>query len=147
MTDQEKILETAQAIVRQSGLPLKIKTVEPGREEVKIFFTAEKRLKLRELVQELELQLRQPVKMERFKKAESVKIGGVDIFGKYSCCAPFLRHCPFAGKNGCGCGYGFNKVSRCQSVKVSKPPKPSKPPETPKQEKKRKVVRRVVLKG
>jgi len=145
MTDQEKFLETAQAIARQSGLPLKIKTVEPGREEVKIFFTAEKRLKLRELIQELELQLRQPVKMERLKKAEPVKIGGVDILGKYPCCAPFLRKCPFEGK--LGCGYGFNKVSRCQGVKVSKPPKPSKSTETPKQEKKRRVVRRVVLKG
>jgi hypothetical protein len=150
MIDKENALKTAQAVVAQYDLPLRIRSVEEGDGEgAKILFTAEKRIQLRELAQELELQLGHPVELERLKKSETGKIGGIDILGRYPCCAPFLRKCPFAGTY--GCGYGFDKVSKCQSVKVSKNEKKLvevKPQKRRKTEKKRKkkVVRRVVIK-
>jgi len=143
MINKKNILQTAQALVRQYDLPLKIKRVEEGREEVIIHFASEKRVKPRELAQELEVQLNLPIKLQRIKKEELEKIGGVDILGKYPCCAPFLRKCPFGGKH--GCGYGFASTQH-EEKKTPVGTKPQKPTETPKTEKKRrKMVRRVVI--
>jgi len=154
MINKEHILQTAQSLVQQYNLPLKIKGVGEETEVVVIYFSADERVRLRELTQELEAQLNLPIKLERLKKSETGKIGGVDILGNYPCCASFLRHCPFAGKY--GCGYGFGKVSESQGVKVSgieeKPAtteNAEKSAEAQKREKRKrkKVVRRVVLKG
>ncbi len=148
MINKEHILQTAQALVRQYNLPLKIRGVGEGTEEVTVYFTADKKVGLRELAQELEFQLNLPIKLERIKKSETGKIGEVDVLGKYPCCAPFLRKCPFGGKH--SCGYGLDKVSRCQGVKVSrneeKPTnnKPTKPQKKGKK-KRKKMVRRLVV--
>jgi len=153
MINKENTLKTAQSLVRQYNLPLKLLGVEEGAEEVTIYFTAKKRPKLRELARELEFQLNLPIRLERINKSEVGKLGGIDILGKYPCCAPFLRKCPFGGKF--GCGYGFDKVSKYQSIKASQVDegladrKPAEPAKTPKQGKKRKkkMVRRLVIKG
>lgn len=153
MINKKKILQTAQALISQYDLPLKIRGVEELPEAVAVYFTSEKRVKLRELAQELEIQLNLPIKLQRIKKGEVEKIGGVDILGKYTCCAPFLRKCPFGGKH--GCGYGFEterrkgrggRSEREKPLKTQKSPKPPKPPKQEKK-KKRKVVRKLVLKG
>jgi hypothetical protein len=145
MNDEKNILETAQALVRQYNLPLKITSIEEGREEVTIFYSGQKRTPLRELAQELELQLQQPVKLERFQKSGTGKIGGVDILGKYPCCAPFLRQCPFAGTYGCGYGLVMEeKKEPSLSPKPSQPPKPTKTSPSSKKPKK-KMVRRLVI--
>lgn len=154
MINKENILKTAQGLVRQYNLPLKIRGVEELPEAVAIYFTSEKRLRLRELAQELELQLNLPIKLEQVKKSETGKIGGVDVLGKYPCCAPFLRKCPFGGKTGCGYGLGESKKHKSIKTIIDEKPtetnlsKPSKPPKPPKQEKKKKkkMVRRLVLK-
>lgn len=141
-------MQTAQALVRQYNLPLKIRGVEEGTEEVTIYFSADKKVKLREIAQELEFQLNLPIKLERIKKSETGKIGGVDVLGKYPCCAPFLRKCPFGGKYGCGYGFGESVRQRVSASVVDKKPadaKPQKPPKKAKS-KRKKVVRRVVLK-
>lgn len=152
MINKENILQTAQAVVRQhNNLPLKLLGVEEGTEEVTLYFSAAKKIRLRELEQELESQLNLPVKLERVKKSETGKIGEVDILGKYPCCAPFLRKCPFAGKYGCGYGFGGGKTEdREQKTEIrGQRTEDRKTAETQKREKKRrrKVVRRVVLKG
>ena len=154
MINKENILQTAQSLVRQYDLPLKIRGVEELPEAVAIYFTSEKRLRLRELAQELELQLNLPIKLEQIKKSETGKIEGIDILGKYPCCAPFLRKCPFGGKY--GCGYGLIKTIKYENMKTiidekpadAKPQKPAESAKTPKQERKkgRKMVRRLVIK-
>ena len=152
MINKENVLQAAQSLVRQYNLPLKIRGVEEGTEEVIIYFTADNKAGLREIAQELELQLNLPIKLERVKKSETGKIGDVGVLGKYPCCAPFLRKCPFGGK--CGCGYGFTKTREHKNIKTvtdERPAdaKPQKPPKPQKQEKKkkRKMVRRLVIKG
>ncbi len=149
MINKENILQAAQALVRQYNLPLKIRGVEEGAEEVTIYFTAKKRVQLREIAQELELQLNLPLKLERVKKSETGKIGGIDVLGKYTCCAPILRKCPFGGKF--GCGYGLIKTIKHENMKTiveEKPAEPAKPAEKPKKKakKKKKMVRRLVIK-
>ena len=150
MINKENILQTAQSLVRQYNLPLKIRGVEEGTEEVTLYFTSKKRIQLRELAQELELQLNLPIKLERIKKSETGKIGEIDILGKYPCCAPFLRQCPFAGKHGCGYGLGASVHQRVGASAVNEKPaieKPLKTAKTPKEEKKKKkMVRRLVIK-
>ncbi len=157
MINKENVLQTAQSLISQYDLPLKIKGAVEGREEVTIYFTSEKRPQLRELEQELEIQLNLPIRLERVKKSETNKIGGVDILGKYPCCAPFLRKCPFGEKFGCGYGLATEKTeNREQRTEIrepktedGKPPKTQKSPKTQKEAKstKKKVVRRLVLKG
>jgi hypothetical protein len=147
MIDEEKALKIAQAVVAQYDLPLRIRSVEEGDEEgAKILFTAEKRIQLRELAQELELQLGHPVELERLKKSETGKIGGIDILGRYPCCAPFLRNCPFAGTYGCGYGFGAKKTEdRRQSTEVRKQKTEDRKPHIEGKKRKKKVVRRVVI--
>ena len=151
MINKENILKTAQALVRQYNLPLKIRGVEEGTEEVTLYFTSKKRIQLRELAQELELQLNLPIKLERVKKTETGKIGEIDILGKYPCCAPFLKKCPFGGKFGCGYGFGAGKTeNRKQKTAIEERKiEDGKPAKTPKIEKKKKkrIVRRLVLKS
>jgi len=151
MLSRENILRTAQSLVRQYNLPLKIRGVEELPEAVAIYFTADKKVRLRELAQELEFQLNLPIKLEQVKETELGKIGGIDILGKYPCCAPFLRKCPFAGKYGCGYGFTSSSKLKVQSAKLKKEkkmPKEAKPPKPQKEKKKRrKMVRRVVIKG
>ncbi len=150
MINKENILQTVQALVQQYNLPLKIRGVEEQPEAVAIYFTAAKKVRLRELEQELESQLNLPIKLELVKKSESGKIGGIDILGKYPCCAPFLRKCPFGGKF--GCGYQFTKTRKQENIKTkkqedkeTKPQRPTKPPKEEKK-KKKKMVRRLVIK-
>lgn len=156
MINKENVLQTAQALVKQYNLPLKIRGVEEGTEEVTVYFSADKKVRLREMEQELELQLNLPIKLERIKKSETGKIGGVNILGKYPCCAPFLRKCPFGGKFGCGYGFGTEKTeNREQKAEIRKQKvedrktclpagRPQKPPKEGKK-KRKKVVRRVVI--
>ncbi len=153
MINKEKILQTAQALVRQYNLPLKLLGVEELPEAVAIYFTAKKRPRLRDLARELEFQLNLPIKLERVKKSELGKVGGIDILGKYPCCASFLRKCPFGGKF--GCGYGFTKTRRQESKKTEdrktclpagRPQKPAKTQKKAKTKKKR-MVRQLVIKG
>ena len=153
MINKEKILQTAQSLVRQYNLPLKLLGVEELPEAFAIYFTSEKRIRLRELEQELEIQLNLPIKLERIKKSETGKIGEIDVLGKYPCCAPFLRKCPFGGKTGCGYGLGGGKTEyreqrteiRRQKTEDRKPAEPAKTPKERKK-KKKKMVRRLVLK-
>jgi hypothetical protein len=161
MINKENILKTAQALVKQYDLPLKIRGVEELPEAVAIYFTSEKRVKLRELAQELEIQLNLPIKLERIKKEELGKIGGVDILGKYACCAPFLRKCPFGDKFGCGYGFATKKTPARQRVAAGESGGEDREPKTdtrkqktedrkpPKkaESKKKKVVRKLVLKS
>jgi len=154
MINKENILQTAHSLVRQYNLPLKIRGVEEGTEEVIIYFTADKKAGLREIAQELELQLNLPIKLERVKKSETGKIGEIDVLGKYPCCASFLRKCPFGGK--CGCGYGLTKTRKQENKKTIVDEKPAtqkhrtlRDTETQKKrekKKRKKVVRRLVIK-
>ena len=149
MINKENVLQTAQALVRQYNLPLQLLGVEEGTEEVTIYFTAKKRPKLRELVRELEFQLNLPIKLERIKRSELGKVGGINILGNQPCCASFLRKCPFGGKYGCGYGFAgsqFTVHSSPQKDEKSAEAKPPKP-QRDKKKKRKKVVRRVVLKG
>ncbi len=125
-------------------------------EEVTLYFTAQKRIKLRELARELEFQLNLPIKLERVKKKEVGKIGGVNILGNYPCCAPFLRKCPFGGKF--GCGYGLASTQRSAPSTQHEEEKPAtlkhrmgdteaQKVEKREKKKRRRVVRRVVLKA
>lgn len=123
-------------------------------EEVTIYFMAQKRVKLRELARELEFQLNLPIKLERIKKSEVGKIGGVNILGNYPCCAPFLRKCPFGGKFGCGYGLASSQLTahssqqkdeRAADAKAQKATEAPKPPKERKKGKK-KMVRRLVIK-
>jgi len=151
MINKENILQTAQSLVRQYKLPLKILGVEEGTEEVTLYFTSKKRIQLRELAQELELQLNLPIQLERVKKEETGKIGEIDVLGKYPCCASFLRKCPFGGRH--GCGYGLEESKKHKIIKTitdekpadAKAPKPSKSQKEGKK-KKKKMVRRLVIK-
>ena len=150
MINKENILQTAQSLARQYNIPLKLLGVEEGTEEVIIYFTSNKKVQLRELARELEFQLNLPIKLERIKKSELGKLGGINILGKYPCCAPFLKKCPFGGKAGCGYGFGAGKTEvrkqrtelREQKTEDRKPPKPQKKAK----KKKRKMVRRLVIK-
>lgn len=147
MIDKENILQTAQSLVRQYNLSLKLMGVEEGTEEVVIYFTSNKKVQLRDLARELEFQLNLPIKLERIKKSELGKLGEINILGKYPCCAPFLKKCPFGGKH--SCGYRLKTESRGQKTEIRKQKtEDRKPTETPKQEKKKKkkMVRRLVIK-
>jgi len=145
MINKENTLKTAQALVRPYNLPLKLVGVEEGTEEVTLYFTSKKSVQLRELAQELELQLNLPIKLERVKKTETGKLGGVDILGKYPCCAPFLKKCPFGGKMGCGYNFASSKHEEEKPRKEEKSQKPLEPQK--KAKKKKRMVRRLVLKG
>ena len=152
MINKENILKTANSLVHQYNLNLKLMGVEEGTEEVTIYFTSTKKAQLRDLARELEFQLNLPVKLERIKKSEIGKLGGTNILGKYPCCAPFLKKCPFGGKIGCGYGFASSKLkvksSKHEEKKTRTEEKPQKPPEPPKKAKaKKRMVRRLVLRN
>jgi len=148
MINKESILKTANSLVHQYNLNLKLMGVEEGTEEVTIYFTSSKKVQLRDLARELEFQLNLPVKLERISKSELGKLGGINILGKYPCCAPFLKKCPFGGKH--SCGYGFEESRKHKNIKTvieektadRKAPKPQK-----KAKAKKRMVRRLVLKS
>jgi len=145
--NKKSILKAANSLVHQYNLSLKLLGVEEGTEEVIIYFTSNKKVRLQDLARELEFQLNLPIKLERVKKSELGKLGGINILGKYPCCAPFLKKCPFGGKTGCGYGFGAGKTKiRKQKIepakeRVEKPQKPQK-----KAKKRKKMVRRLVIK-
>lgn len=149
MINKEQILKTAQRVVRQQKLPVKIRAVEEMPEAVAVYFVATKKVPLKNLARDLEFELNLPIKLERVPKETLGKIGKTDVLGDLGCCATFSSRCLFKDKHGCGYGFG-DTVSAYQSVKVSKkepaPEKTGEAPEKQPKKKRRKMIRRLVIK-
>lgn len=134
---------------------MKIYGLKEETEAVVLYFTAEKRVPLKDLARDLEFEFNVPIRLKQLPKNELGKIGKTDVLGNLGCCATFSPHCLFKDKY--GCGYGFGGVSEYQSVKVSKKEagsdkkepvsgKTGEAPPKPKKKKKRKMIRRLVIK-